>query len=344
MGINVNDYPIKENLEKKINTGTFPDVHPLEDFFIKDVGTNSWFGIGHFESEGHTLSFLLHFMTIIFGPDKAVLNVNQAITDETDKIFIFDDKIFPLDTITLEEVGEGDEKVLNIVTPVGSLRGTLEKAHWESTMERGKISIDMEAVGLPIYNAGSGHFRTLLENMFSQYSVPHLKSKGSLTLDGKEYTVKGYSWMDRQWQIHGEDALTDKWNWSWMDLNLDNGDVISLWEMHNMTKGLLNSWATVQHPDGTQAVLYMKPLCETATRYTFNEPTGNYYPTQYEIEIPEIDAKLKIDSIIEDQVIVSSLPFVNKYEGASTIDGTYKGKAVKGFCYIELLGDFTEKH
>lgn len=38
------------------------------------------------------------------------------------------------------------------------------------------------------------------------------------------------------------------------------------------------------------------------------------------------------------QEIISVLPFLTKYEGASKVSGTYGGKPVKGFGYVELVG------
>lgn len=33
----------------------------------------------------------------------------------------------------------------------------------------------------------------------------------------------------------------------------------------------------------------------------------------------------------------------NHYEGASTVEGTYQGKPIKGYCYVELIGDWSRK-
>ena len=33
----------------------------------------------------------------------------------------------------------------------------------------------------------------------------------------------------------------------------------------------------------------------------------------------------------------------NHYEGASRVEGTYQGKKIKGYCYVELIGDWSKK-
>ncbi len=36
------------------------------------------------------------------------------------------------------------------------------------------------------------------------------------------------------------------------------------------------------------------------------------------------------------------MQMLNKYEGASRVEGIYKGKPTKGYCFVELLGDGSE--
>ena len=68
--------------------------------------------------------------------------------------------------------------------------------------------------------------------------------------------------------------------------------------------------------------------------------SGQNYPTHWIIEIPEVDARLDVTAVMKEQEIASK--FINKYEAVSRIKGTYKGKETTGYCYVELLGDFSE--
>lgn len=45
-------------------------------------------------------------------------------------------------------------------------------------------------------------------------------------------------------------------------------------------------------------------------------------------------------TVKKEQEIASTIKFLNKYEGASTVEGTYKGEKVKGYTYVEMLGDW----
>ena len=49
-------------------------------------------------------------------------------------------------------------------------------------------------------------------------------------------------------------------HWYWMDLNMDNGDKLSLWcvEIAKITR----AWATVLHADGTNKVVDVTPFTQ----------------------------------------------------------------------------------
>ncbi|MDS0526697.1 carotenoid 1,2-hydratase [Clostridium sp. SHJSY1] len=353
----INERPLIENLNAHINTGTIPSVKPMEDFFVRDIAIDSWFVIGHFESEGHTLNFLSHILLMNRPGTEPIVNFNMSITDETTGWHYSDDKAYPLNQVEIKEFNDISSKKMSIKLPNGILVGNLDEMHWEAEMPHGKINVDMKSYGMPIYNAGSGRFPTCFDMPFNQYSIPNLQTTGSIVMDNKVYEISGRSWFDRQWDLTTEDGgisknnnqkidsnelFTGKWNWSWMDLNLDNGDVLSLWDMNNITKNDNFTWATVLHPDGSQSIVTVENLAESASDFWTSEESKQSYPTHWTVRIPVLDAELEVTSIIKEQEIVSTIPFLNKYEGPSSVKGTYKGKNVTGYCYVELLGDWSK--
>ena len=124
--------------------------------------------------------------------------------------------------------------------------------------------------------------------------------------------------------------------WGWMDLNLDNGDFLSLWFLPYEEKEV--AWATVLHPNGSQSVFYVEPMLNTASNYWTSELSGISYPTRWIVSIPEIDAKMEVVSDPQNQEFFSEqVSSLTHYEGASRISGTYHGKVVNGHCYVELM-------
>lgn len=336
----LNEIALVENLKKNIGGGLIPSVNPINDIFFKEeYAVNSWFAIGHFETSGEKLNYLFHLMIMNRPNQLPVINSNLSITNETTGWYYADDKIYPLEIAEIKETGEGEEKTFSIKVPNGHLSGNLDEMYLEAQMPHGEIKCKLKSYGSILLNGGSGNFPTMIGENFNQYSIPNLFTTGSIRLDDKIYNIEGKTWFDRQWQNEGSN-FGARWNWSWMDINLDNGDTISLWDMRDITNKKNYAWATVLHVDGTQTVATMEPLVEKATEYWKSSKSGQNYPTKWIVTIPSLDAILEVTSVIKEQEIISEIPFLNKYEGASTVNGVYRGKNTKGYCYVELLGEW----
>ena len=64
----------------------------------------------------------------------------------------------------------------------------------------------------------------------------------------------------------------------------------------------------------------------------------------YKIVIPELDADLTVKTAVNDQeLFFPENALYNHYEGASTVEGMYQGESIKGYCYVELIGDWSKK-
>ena len=319
-----------------------PMVNPKTDLpFKKDYQANSWFAIGHFEAEGHLVNWLYHIIIPKFGPVSFV-DSNFSVYDETTGEYHYEDKIYPAFRCAIEEFDTPYGKGFSVSCPMGTISGNPQQIHVEAQMKYGKVNCTMQQRRECIYNAGTGSFMTFLGGKVRQYSMSHMDSAGSLTIGNKTYPITGESWFDRQWQFSKQEQKTIKmhmdWRWTWMDLNLDNGETISLWDMTDYKTGSTKAWATILHADDTQEVAEMEPIITGAGDYWKSPVSGNNYPTSFVIKIPAKQAELKIVTDVKDQEIVSKMPIFTKYESANRITGTYEGKEVTGYCYVEHLG------
>jgi predicted secreted hydrolase len=122
-----------------------------------------------------------------------------------------------------------------------------------------------------------------------------------------------------------------------MDLNLDNGDAVSLWSAMDPDTGKQRGWATILHKNGTQTATAIEPSLGASDEWV-SEKSGNRYPTHWTVRIPSLRAVLDVKPSPREQEIISHIPAMTKYEGASAVTGTYNGKTVKGYCYVELVG------
>lgn len=342
---NLNKFLLTKNLKEVPHYGLIPAVHPVEDLtYKKDFNVNGWFVIGHYDVGGELINFMLHFLFLhppggFPNGTSGGVDVNISMTNETTGWYAAHDEFYPDEVLTVEERDGG----LYFKTPNALMCGTIDNFHIEGDFPQGSINLDMTAYGSCIYNGGLGRFPTMFGEYFNQYSIPNLKTNGTVTFGDKTYEIKdGKSWLDRQWQNQAPTYLNSSWKWGWMDINLDNGDVISIWDMRGVDSGVHGAWATIMHPDGKQTTTWMEDWMEGASDFWKSPETGRVYPTKFELKIPEFDCILNVVSNPKEQEIVATTPRRHKYEGASKVTGTYRGKEVTGYCYSELVGDWLE--
>jgi predicted secreted hydrolase len=214
--------------------------------------------------------------------------------------------------------------------------GDLNRLDLTAKVDGISIDVRLDVESGVLFNAGTGVF-PLLGMEIHQYSVPRFATTGTIAIEDDIYQVEGVSWFDRQWQ-HQDTSTADSIHWSWVDLNLDNGDAISLWSAPDLASGRERAWATVLHADGTQTVTAAEPLVAGARDLWTSPESGQTYPTRWTVRIPALDAEIEVVPAPREQEIVSQVPMLHKYEGASQMHGTYRGKQVTGFGYVELVG------
>lgn len=304
------------------------DLPPKPEFDV-----NSWFVIGHFEADGEVLNFLYHIMILPMPNGGKAIQACVSITNETTTWYSADDIVIPIDRATIAAVG------FDIEMPNGRLWGTLDNLRVRAELAdgRGAVEIEAHAASPVIFNGGAGVF-PLIDMTIHQYSVPRLKARGTFTIDGKTSYVEGVAWFDRQWQDQdGKVGVESDFKWSWMDINLDNGDAVSLWSAPTTLGGEERAWATILHADGSQSVAAVEPGLG-ARDIWHSQKSGARYPTRWTVRIPAMDAELEVVPSPREQEFVSQHPALNKYEGASSMVGTWRGKPAKGFGYVELVG------
>lgn len=308
-------------------------VDPIADLAVKnDYDVNSWFAIGHFEAAGEVLNFLYHIM-ILPMPGGRAIQACVSITNETTGWYRADDVVVPLDQAMIADTG------FDIEMPNGRLWGGLDDLHIKAALADGggQVEIDAKATSPVITNGGTGIF-PLIGMTIHQYSVPRLAARGTITVDGKTQSVEGVVWFDRQWQNQDSGSGVEAtFRWSWMDINLDNGDAVSLWSGPATLGGEERAWATILHADGSQTVAAAEAGLG-AREIWHSEKSGCRYPTRWTVRIPAMDAELEVVPSPREQEFVSQVTELNKYEGASTMAGTWRGKPARGFGYVELVG------
>lgn len=303
--------------------------------------TDSNFVVTNMKGEdGREINFMIHQMVVNPNKDPKQYPVMLSIvsfTDRTNKFYTHKETAYPAGKFTIST------ERLDIKTPTSSLSGTLDEMTLAGYLpeNKGKVQVTLERNGPVLDNCATSSFPFLNNEVTCfQYSIPYLKAKGTLNIDGENIQISGEAWLDRQWNDMSPDFFTKRVKWKWMDLNLNNGYKISVWDVSVDGKNE-NAWATVLSPEGAHTVVDITPLAKGESDIWTSPVTRQKYPTKYVVSIPALDSKFNVkvyDGMPEQEIISPSGD--DKYEAACTFTGTFMGKKVSGFNYVELVGNF----
>ncbi|MEA2590031.1 MAG: hypothetical protein QOH66_2958 [Actinomycetota bacterium] len=279
----------------------------------------AWYTVGHVSSHGHE-----------YGYEVTLTNngeADAAITDVTAGKYYSQRVAYKAGEFSLSSTE------LDVRMPNATLSGPMNAMHLTATLPEGSLDLQLSARGPAMYGNGTGLFPFLAGYSY-YYSLPDLQTSGTLTLNGKTSKVTGKSWLDRQWGSWDSSQIS---KWTWMAVQLDNGDSINLWDL--FSKQGEDHWATVLHRDGSESVVSVTPLTKDATDFQTSPTTGQRYAGKWTVEIPSLKTRLTVTAtptLQEIQAKQSFSPGIN--EAASTVTGSYQGEPIAGKAYVEQVG------
>ncbi|MFE1980176.1 lipocalin family protein [Streptomyces mirabilis] len=301
-------------------------VDPAADLTAHPDRLNeSWYVTAHVTAGGHRYGFMANHLTSGDAKQGHTLST-VSLTDEDTGWYTKSEIALPPRT------GLSDKQGVDIHTDNISWTGDAKEQKLHAKVPEGTIDVTFRPQGNVLYNMGTGYFPMFGDAKYPnyEYAFPAMDTSGTLTLNGRTEKVRGQSWLDHQWGPL-PDIAAGKASWSWMNLNLSNGDEVSLWKTKENKE---NTWATVQKPDGTQPVAEATLTPDNSTLWT-SPTTGKKYPTRWKITIPGEHAKLNVKTYANDQELTVPGP---RYEGSAAVTGTYDHRPVTGTTYVELTG------
>lgn len=330
---NVNENLMTKNVETP-RLGVAPQVALSGDLPRKpDYTVDSWFVIGRVEEAGHKLNYLFHIMAMEMPIPIPQMGkkwqVAYSIMDESTGYYHSGDHIYA------DKEVSADPNHFDIKMPNAAMSGSWDNMKIWLKEDEFEIDTRTTAIHYPIFTRGAAVF-DLFGMVIHQYSVPYMKTSGTLTVQGKNYSLNGknaVSWFDRQWQKQNFKLTTE---WSWMAIYLDNGDIISVLDSVGETD--TPRFMTVLKTDGSLIhSTNVKPFSECEQRHWTSEKSKQSYATRWNLEFPDFDSILQIDPVIEKQEILSSMNKLSKYEGSANVSGTYEGRPITGRATVELI-------
>ena len=166
------------------------------------------------------------------------------------------------------------------------------------------------------------------------YSYPNLRTTGQINIAGTNLSVKGTSWMDREWSSTG--LAKSQSGWDWFALHFDDGRKLMLFQVREETAGDFRHGVIID-PEGGAEQIPADELVMTPVDYWTSNATGNRYPVRWRIKNKLDNNKLdvRIHSKLENQELDLSFQY---YEGAVEVRGVLEGTEVNGSGYMELTG------
>lgn len=166
------------------------------------------------------------------------------------------------------------------------------------------------------------------------YSFTRLATAGKLSINNKQFDLKGASWFDREWGT----SFLEKGvvGWDWFALQMDDKTELMVYRLRKQN----GSYSPFSHGvlvkrNGSTQKLPGKAVNIQVKRSWKSPLSGIQYPVQWEMNIPSMDLKLDIISMINNQ----EHDFQFRYwEGAVGFNGSKKGKPIAGKGYVELTG------
>lgn len=166
------------------------------------------------------------------------------------------------------------------------------------------------------------------------YSLTRMPASGTVRSGDETFQVTGLSWMDREWSTSslGENQI----GWDWFALQLDDGQDLMLYQLRNRdgTPDATSS-GTLVGPRGESRHLNLADFRLDVLDRWESPRSGAVYPSGWRIRIPSAALDLTVEPLVEDQELDVSIRY---WEGTVRIEGTSRGRPVRGRGYVELTG------
>jgi predicted secreted hydrolase len=311
-----------------------PLVHLPTDAAAHASAHNEWwYVVGHLHSGSHTFGYELTIFKFlnVKAPGSSVpvtlYRTDTAITDETaNKFYQHVAYYFP-------QSAHLSANAMNVRVGTAAISGPSSHIALASALpgSTGAVRLSMASKRAPMYVGGRGYLP--FGNQFTYYySLTDLTTRGTISVQGKRYTVSGVSWLDHQW---GNWSWTSIKGWTWMALHLSNGVQLSIFDFRSTGRRVRA--ASVITPDGKTHTY--RPVTIASTGTWRSPHTGGTYPSGWVVRVPGLHATFHIQPAVRDQEL--AVPRQNRgsyWEGSGRLTGTVRRKHVTGLTYTELTG------
>lgn len=170
------------------------------------------------------------------------------------------------------------------------------------------------------------------------YSMPRLATEGRVVTPDGTWSVRGTSWLDREWSTS---ALSEGVvGWDWFALRLDDGRDVMVYGLRR-EDGTFSPFSegVVVEADGAPRRLRRDDFSIDVLERWASPSDGTDYPSRWRIRIPAEGLDLEVRPILGDQELRLAFRY---WEGAVEVrahpDAGPDAPALTGHGYVELTG------
>lgn len=165
------------------------------------------------------------------------------------------------------------------------------------------------------------------------YSYTRLETEGTMIIEGRSFTVTGFSWFDREWSTSALDESQAGWDWFALQLN-DNTEIMYYQMRKRDGSPDRFSKGVIVNTNGQSKLVNREDVILSVTD-NWKSPAGNIYPSGWTLEIPNENISLSVFPRIKNQLMDVSVRY---WEGAVEIEGMKNSNSISGKGYVELTG------
>jgi predicted secreted hydrolase len=197
------------------------------------------------------------------------------------------------------------------------------------------LTLDLETRKAPVLQGDAGLSPKGPEpgNASYYYSIPRLSARGRLRIGGREHSVVGEAWLDREWSTS---ALGPELaGWDWFALQLADGRELMFYRLRRKDGTTApHSAGTLVEASGAVARLAAGDVRLTPLS-TWTSPRGATYPNRWRLELPAHALELELTPRLDDQELDLTVRY---WEGAVAVTGRRAAAPVRGHGFVEMTG------
>ena len=165
------------------------------------------------------------------------------------------------------------------------------------------------------------------------WSLPRLRTSGTIRTAGATHEVQGESWFDHEWSTSA--LAPGAVGWDWFGLQLDDLRELMFFRIRDASSSALFASGTLIDATGEGRRLGEDHARLKSLSWWRSPASGARYPSGWTLDLPEESLSLEVEPWIRDQELLLSFTY---WEGAVNVKGLSKGRSVGGRGFVELTG------